>query len=33
VGSELEAMPPFHPGCRCVLVAMHPGYSGRRARL
>src|SRR5262245_58182135 len=32
VGSELEAMPPFHPGCRCVLVAMHPGSSGRRPR-
>jgi hypothetical protein len=24
VGPELEAMPPFHPGCRCVLVAFHP---------
>ena len=23
VGLELDAMPPFHPGCRCVLVAMH----------
>ena len=29
---ELEAMPPFHPGCRCVLVAMNPGPSRRRAR-
>jgi hypothetical protein len=33
VGPDVEAMPPFHPGCRCVLVAMHPGPSGRRARL
>ena len=33
VGPELDAMPPFHPGCRCVLVAMHPGSSSRRARL
>ena len=31
-GGELEAMPPFHPGCRCVLVAMNPGPSRRRAR-
>jgi hypothetical protein len=23
VGPGLDAMPPFHPGCRCVLVAMH----------
>src|SRR5690349_15845207 len=30
VGSELAAMPPFHPGCRCVLVAMHPQPSGGR---
>jgi hypothetical protein len=33
VGPDVKAMPPFHPGCRCVLVAMHPGPSGRRARL
>ena len=33
VGRDLAAMPPFHPGCRCVLVAMHPGPSGRRARV
>jgi len=32
VGPEIEAMPPFHPGCRCVLVAMRPGPSGRRAQ-
>ena len=32
VGSELAAMPPFHPGCRCVLVAMHPQPSGGRGR-
>jgi hypothetical protein len=23
VGSDLNAIPPFHPGCRCVLVAVH----------
>jgi hypothetical protein len=23
VGSDLDAIPPFHPGCRCVLVAVH----------
>jgi hypothetical protein len=33
VGPEIKAMPPFHPGCRCVLVAMHPGPFRRRARL
>ena len=32
VGRELEAMPPFHPGCRCVLVAMRVGPSSRRTR-
>ena len=32
VGHAFEAMPPFHPGCRCVLVAVHAGPSGRRAR-
>jgi hypothetical protein len=29
---ELEAMPPFHPGCRCVIVAMDTGPARRRAR-
>jgi len=32
VGAELDTTPPFHPGCRCVVVALHPGLSGRRAR-
>lgn len=32
VGLELVAMPPFHPGCRCVLVAMDMGPTRRRAR-
>jgi hypothetical protein len=32
VGGELDEMPPFHPGCRCVLVAMNPGPSRRRPR-
>jgi hypothetical protein len=32
VGRELDAMPPFHPGCRCVLVAMDMVPSRRRAR-
>jgi hypothetical protein len=30
---ELAAVPPFHPGCRCVLMAVHRGPSSRRARL
>jgi hypothetical protein len=38
VGSDLDPMPPFHPGCRCVLVAVpatpafrHPrGYERAR---
>jgi hypothetical protein len=32
VGRELDAMPPFHPGCRCVLVAMETVPARRRAR-
>ena len=32
VGPELDAMPPFHPGCRCVLVATHRGPVDRRRR-
>ena len=31
VGPDLAEMPPFHPGCRCVLVAMHPEPSAQRA--
>jgi hypothetical protein len=27
-----DAMPPFHPGCRCVLVAMHPPPARPRSR-
>ena len=26
-----DAMPPFHPGCRCVLVAALPASADRRA--
>jgi hypothetical protein len=32
VGAELDAMPPYHPGCRCVLVAMHRDPVDRRGR-
>ena len=32
MGSELDAMPPFHPGCRCVVVAMHAAPVDRRGR-
>lgn len=32
VGPALDGMPPFHPGCRCVLVAAHPVWPGRRTR-
>jgi hypothetical protein len=32
LGPELDAMPPFHPGCRCVLVAMHATPVDRRER-
>jgi hypothetical protein len=32
VGCEVDALPPFHPGCRCVLVALHPRLSDRRGR-
>jgi hypothetical protein len=31
-GHELDAMPPFHPGCRCVLVAMPTGLADRSTR-
>jgi hypothetical protein len=32
VGGKLDAMPPFHPGCRCVLVAKRTGRVGQRRR-
>ena len=32
VGDELDTMPPFHPGCRCVLLAMPTGLAERRTR-
>ena len=31
-GPGFNAMPPFHPGCRCVLVAMHAPPARRRSR-
>ena len=31
LGPGLDAMPPFHPGCRCVLVAAPAEPAGRRA--
>lgn len=31
VGPDPAAMPPFHPGCRCVLVAMQRGAPRRSA--
>lgn len=32
VGPGLDAMPPFHPGCRCLLVAMRAVPANRRRR-
>lgn len=32
VGPGLDAVPPFHPGCRCVLVAVHTPLASRRPR-
>jgi hypothetical protein len=32
VRSGIEAMPPFHPGCRCVLMALHEEPASRRTR-
>lgn len=32
VGAELDTMPPFHPGCRCVLVAIPTEPAGRRRK-
>lgn len=31
-GAELDATPPFHPGCRCVLVARPVENARRRPR-
>jgi hypothetical protein len=33
VGATLDAIPPFHPGCRCVLVAIPDESAGRRRKL
>jgi hypothetical protein len=33
VGPGLDTVPPFHPGCRCVLVAMHKPVVRRRSKL
>jgi hypothetical protein len=33
VGPDLDTVPPFHPGCRCVLVAVHRAAGRRRSRL
>ena len=32
VGADLDAIPPFHPGCRCVLVAIPDKPPGRRRK-
>ena len=32
VGATLDGMPPFHPGCRCVLMAMPEKPAGRRRK-
>ncbi|PYN35936.1 MAG: hypothetical protein DME01_10150 [Candidatus Rokuibacteriota bacterium] len=32
VGAQLDAMPPFHPGCRCVVVAVPIEPAGRRRK-
>lgn len=32
VGAELDMMPPYHPGCRCVLVAVQRVQVSRRGR-
>jgi hypothetical protein len=31
IPAVLETMPPFHPGCRCVVLAVHRTPSRRRA--
>jgi hypothetical protein len=33
IGLEIDTMPPFHPGCRCVLVALHRRPERPRSRL
>jgi hypothetical protein len=33
VGPDLDTAPPFHPGCRCVIVAMHTAPARRRPRI
>jgi hypothetical protein len=33
VGSDLDTVPPFHPGCRCVLVAVPRAGARRRTRM
>jgi len=32
LGPGLDAMPPFHPGCRCVLVSVDAAPAGGRVR-
>jgi hypothetical protein len=32
VGAQLEAIPPFHPGCRCVLLAIPMARVSRRRK-
>lgn len=32
VAGDLEAIPPFHPGCRCVLLAIPVARARRRAK-
>ncbi|HEX9822176.1 MAG TPA: hypothetical protein VGD07_21455 [Methylomirabilota bacterium] len=32
VGPNLDTVPPFHPGCRCVLLAVHTAPARRRRR-
>ena len=32
VGPGLDTVPPFHPGCRCVLLAVHTAPALRRPR-
>jgi hypothetical protein len=32
VGPEADTVPPFHPGCRCVLLAAHAAPARRRPR-
>ena len=32
VGAGPDGMPPFHPGCRCILLADHPAATVSRAR-